>query len=294
MSLLQTLRLRRAAEEAASDLPALMARAEHAVAGILHGDHAQRKPGTGEKFWQYRDYVPGDRPQDIDWRQSGKSDRVFIRQREWQTTQSAFFWCNEGASMDFASDKHIPKKSEAAKIIALALGILMIRAGEQIGLYGDTRTGRTELALQRISDALCDDVRQFDTLPDPFALKLPKHCSVLQIGDFLSPVEEIELVFAALSAQADSGLVVQVLDPAELELPFSGRVIFEEPAGGKETVNHVDSIRARYKERIENHLAAVRDICKRQHWHYVLHRTDGDISETLSWIWAALHRDATG
>lgn len=293
VSLLQTMGLRRAAEEAAASFPALMARAERAVAG-LHGDHTQRKPGSGEKFWQYRDYVPGDRPQDIDWRQSAKSDRVFIRQKEWQTTQTAVFWCNQSASMDFSSHKKYPTKAEAAQVLSMALAILMVRAGEQVGLYGHLRTGRTETSLQRIGLALADEEKQFDTLPNPFAYKLPRHCSFVQVGDFLSPAQEIETVFSTLSAQAESGLVLQVLDPAEIELPYSGRIIFEEPtAHSKEPVNHVDSVRAEYQERIAMHLSAVENICRQQQWHYVLHRTDRDVSETLTTIWSLMHRDAT-
>ena len=46
--------LRRDAEELAASLPALMLKARHTAASVLHGTHAKRKAGTGEKFWQYR------------------------------------------------------------------------------------------------------------------------------------------------------------------------------------------------------------------------------------------------
>lgn len=290
-ALRETLHLRRAAEEAAADLPALMTRAERAVAGILHGDHAQRKPGPGERFWQYREYTPGDRPQDIDWRQSAKTDHVYIRQKERQTTQTAIFWCDEGESMEFSSDKIYPEKIWEAKTLLLALAILMTRAGEQVGLYGGARTGRSELTLQRMGEALCHGARDFKALPDPLRMKLPRDCTLVQIGDFLSPLEDIEKVFKTLSAQTESGLVVQILDPAEIELPYNGRVIFEE-LSTRESISHVDSIRAQYRQRIEAHTEAVHDLCRQQHWSYVLHRTDQPLSETLSRIWSAMNRGA--
>lgn len=292
-NLLRTMNLRRDAENAAANFPALIARAEKAAAGILLGDHSQRKAGTGEKFWQYRDYVPGDRPQDIDWRMSAKSDRVFIRQKEWQTAQTAVFWTSQNPGMDFSSNKKMPTKAQAANILSMALAILMTRAGEQVGLYGHLRAGRTEISLQRIALSLSGEQKEFGALPDPFAYKLPRNCFLIQCGDFLSPPREIETVFSALSAQAHSGLVVQVLDPAEIDLPYAGRAVFEEPsARNRETVNHVDSIRAKYRDRIQDHLQAVENICRRQGWHYVLHRTDKAVEDTLSNIWAALHRDA--
>ena len=63
VSLLQTIGLRRAAEEAAASFPALMARAERAVAG-LHGDHTQRKDHTidwrGDTVYHFVvDWTPG-------------------------------------------------------------------------------------------------------------------------------------------------------------------------------------------------------------------------------------------
>lgn len=289
---LSTTLLRRAAEEAASDLPALMARAEKAVANMLHGEHAQRKPGIGERFWQYREYAPGDRPQDIDWRQSAKGDRVYIKQKEWQTTQTAVFWCAGGAGMDFTSGRRFASKAVEARTLTLALAILMTRAGEQVGLYGGGRSGRTELSLQRIGEALVSENGFKDDLPDPAAARLPLHCTLVQIGDFLSPLEDIEATFKKLSARSSSGLVIQVLDPAEIELPYSGRVLFETPGGSmREPVNHVESIREQYKARIEFHINGLRSLCRQQQWHYVLHRTDRDVAETLAEVWASMSHD---
>ncbi len=284
-----TLKLHHNAEDAASNLPALMLKAEKAVANIMQGEHTQKKVGQGEKFWQFRDYVPGDRPQDIDWRQSAKTDHIYIRQKEWQTTQSAIFWCNEAASMDFASDAQYPSKAETARILTLGMALLMTRAGEQVGIFGSAKTGRTESTVHRMGEALCTGGNGFESLPDPYACTLPRHCSLIQIGDFLLPPDDIESTFKKLSAHTDNGLVIQILDPAELELPYSGRYLFED-AGTKiqEQVNHVDSIRDGYKQRIEEHINAVRNICRDRQWVYVLHSTDHDISDTLMRVWESM------
>ena len=69
MRLTDLLTFRHEADKASAHLPSLMMQAEKVANGILHGDHALRKSGMGEKFWQFREYLPGDRPQDIDWRQ---------------------------------------------------------------------------------------------------------------------------------------------------------------------------------------------------------------------------------
>lgn len=281
-----TLRLQHSAEKAAANLPDLMLKAEKAVASVLQGEHAQKRAGHGEKFWQFRDYVPGDRPQDIDWRQSAKADRVFIRQKERQTTQSAIFWCSRSPGMNFSSAKKYPAKAEAAKILTLALALLMTRAGEQIGLFGAGKTGRTDASLHRMGEALCAPDHDNRELPDADAYSLPRHCSLIQIGDFLTTPDDINTAFKKLSAHTANGLVIQILDPAEMELPYSGRYIFEDPAAkASERVNHVDSIRDKYKQRIHDHIEAVRTVCRNRHWEHHLHTTDLDINDTLLKIW---------
>ena len=281
---------RQRAEDAASDLPALMASAEKAVSSVLLGEHTQRKTGAGERFWQFREYMPSDRPQDIDWRQSGKTDQVYIRQKEWQTPQGTIFWCSRSAGMEFTSDEALPSKAEAAKVLTLALAMLITRAGDQVGLYGHQRTGRSEAALQRIGTGLFEELKNPTPLP-PDTYATPKNSSLVQIGDFLEPPEDIEHVFKNLSAQSQSGLVIQVLDPAEIELPYQGRVIFEDPQNkGREIVNHVGSIRAAYKERIESQMASVESLCRKYQWNYFLHRTDTPAKETLAAIWAQMNR----
>jgi uncharacterized protein (DUF58 family) len=286
------LNFRRKAEQAAADLPALMALAERAVSSIVHGEHAQRKAGPGEKFWQFREYSPSDRPQDIDWRQSARTDRVYVRQREWQTAQQTMLWCASGPGMEFSSYKNIPAKGESAKVLTLALSLLLTRAGEHIGMLGSPRTGRSENMLEAIGNTLCDPGRAAQTLPDIGAQRLSPNTNIFQIGDFLEPIEKTEGVFKFLAGQSANGIVVQVLDPAEIDLPYQGRVIFEEPAGkAREVVNHVTSIREAYQKRMQDHLFAVETLTRQCRWHYFLHRTDEPLTDILARIWASVHQN---
>ncbi len=143
--------LRRRAEDEAARLPPLMTAAQNAAQTIRSGEHAKRRAGTGEKFWQFRDYQAGDRPQDIDWRQSGKGDRVFVRQKEWQTAQTALFWCGGGPGMAWRSNPKLQTKREAALTMSLAMSLLLTQGGEQVGLLaGGMNAGRSELALETI------------------------------------------------------------------------------------------------------------------------------------------------
>lgn len=63
------------AEEEASRLPPLLARAEQLAGTVLLGEHGRKRAGLGDDFWQYRPMMPGDTYRSIDWRRSGRGMR---------------------------------------------------------------------------------------------------------------------------------------------------------------------------------------------------------------------------
>lgn len=281
-------KLRERAEHSVSSLPALIVKSETLADNIIHGEHARRKSGSGEKFWQFREYDTSDRPQDIDWRQSAKGDQVFIKQKEWQITRKIFLWCAGGKSMAFSSAAPMQTKQENAQTIALSLALLLRKAKEQIGILGETRTGRSEETIEKIARFLLKQADKDDVLPDMHALNLPRHAFFMGVGDFLSPIEEIEECFKSLSAQTQSALIIQTLDPAEIDLAYTGRIRFQGTDNDQEIINHVSSVRLNYHTRINAHIEAVKDLCHSYNWHYILHRSDHDIEDTLKTLWNIL------
>ncbi len=279
------LQLRREAENNISDLPALMIKAEKVSNNIVHGTHAQKKSGAGEKFWQFREYQDTDRPQDIDWRQSAKGDHVLIKQREWQTTQKTYLWCASGSSMDFTSDLDNYTKQDCAHIIAVSLAMLMRKSGEQIGIFGDLKTGNSEEKVQNIGQMLLQQSNINSDLPDTMNFALPNHASFIGIGDFLSPIEEISQSISNISANAQNGLLIQTLDFSEIELNYKGRIRFEGNGDNQyELISNVSSIRKEYKKRINDHIDQIKALCHDKNWSYMLYNNNDDIAETLKTI----------
>ncbi|NCC21725.1 MAG: DUF58 domain-containing protein [Alphaproteobacteria bacterium] len=294
MKKLTPLRLRHAADKAAADLPSMMAEAERAAAHVLAGGHNLRRPGGGENFWQFRDYELHDSPQDIDWRQSAKGDRVSIRQKERQTSQSVYFWCAGGPSMTYGSRMGKHTKADEAAILILALSLLLTRSGELVSMTGGfRRPGRSEHTLSRLGEQLLEQIYSNHPLPDADTRDLPTGHTAILAGDFLSEPGKVADSLAEVRMAASSGFLVQVLDPAELDLPFAGRAIFRDPAGGArhETDNAAD-IRDAYRARIRAHAESIRHVCREAGWGYYLHRTDHPLADTLAELWALLSPEA--
>ena len=80
------------AEELSAHLPPLLVAAERVAATVSQGVHGRRRVGQGETFWQFRRYEFGDSTQLIDWRQSAKSQPLYVRETEWEAAQSVWLW----------------------------------------------------------------------------------------------------------------------------------------------------------------------------------------------------------
>ena len=130
------LRAQHRSEALAARLPPLLVAAERVAATVAQGVHGRRRVGTGETFWQYRRYEIGDSATMIDWRQSGKTQPVFVRENEWEAAQSVWLWHDSSSSMAYRSVQGLPTKKERAELLLMALAVLLVRGGERVALLG--------------------------------------------------------------------------------------------------------------------------------------------------------------
>src|SRR4029078_10895691 len=133
--------LRDRAEHLRAALPPLLVAADRIAATVAQGVHGRRRVGQGETFWQFRQYQPGDPASRIDWRESAKSQRLYVRETEWEAAQSVWLWRDASSSMDYTSAGYIagaawPTKRDRAELILLALAKLLVRGGGRLTLLG--------------------------------------------------------------------------------------------------------------------------------------------------------------
>ena len=106
-------------------MPRLVLEARRVAANLAHGIHGRRRAGIGESFWQFRPFVAGEAAQRIDWRRSARDDRLYVREREWETAQTVWLWIDRSASMGYVSDLAQAPKIERAIVLGLALAELL-------------------------------------------------------------------------------------------------------------------------------------------------------------------------
>jgi uncharacterized protein (DUF58 family) len=267
----------------------LLAAADQLAASVQTGEHGRRRSGFGDEFWQYRQAVDGDAHRDIDWRRSARSDVQFIRQKEWQATQSVAFWVDVSQNMQFSSSPQLPPKAYTARLLALAVAVLLQRGGERISLVGDPTPATTSRSgLARIAQTL-STAQDSDEFGRPDLTALIGNSQAIAISDFLTHPTAFTAQIEAASARGIRGAMVQVLDPYEVAFPFQGRNVFESPHGKTrhETLK-AGALQRRYLARLNARQALLRDLARRVGWQFKVHQSDQAALPTLLWLYRSL------
>ncbi|MGR3363574.1 MAG: DUF58 domain-containing protein [Maritimibacter harenae] len=283
-----TLPLRPRSEALAAPLPPLLAEASQLARGVALGEHGRRRPGMGDTFWQYRTAQPGDPARTIDWRRSARSDTHFVAEKEWQAAQSVVFWVDRGQSMQFSSDRNIVTKADRAALLSLAAAILLVQAGERVGLTDmGIRPMRGEVQLGRIAERLMDATVQDYGVPDLSIL--PRHSRAVFVSDFLGDPAPVEEALGTAADRGVQGVLLQVLDPSEEAFPFDGRTVFHSVGNTLEfETRKAGDLRERYLARLmerKERLAAMADLTG---WRFHTHHTGDSPSSALLWLYQAL------
>ncbi len=284
------------AQALGAHLPPLLVAAERIAATVAQGVHGRRRVGQGDSFWQFRPLLPGEAASRIDWRRSARADRGhFVRQMEWEAAQTVALWRAGGPGMRWRSLPGLPEKRERADLLLLALAALLLRGGERVRLLRGTRLDLNRLdvsgqpGLARLATALGEDATEGDAaFPDP--ARVPPHGCVVLIGDFLEPLDAIRAALGGLAGRGATGQVMQILDPAEVALPYAGRMRFTAPqAGGPAAlIGRTEMVRDAYAEKLAEQQAGLAAICRAAGLGLIMHRTDHAPTAALLALHAAL------
>ena len=234
--------------------------------GLLQGDYRGLVPGHGSEPGETRAYVPGDDVRRIDWNVTARTQtphvRVTIADRELET----WILIDQSPSLDFGTTKM--EKRDLALAATAAVGFLTAKVGNRLGAVivdGHSitqlpaRQGRTHLmgVLHRVQQAPrrgtvagSAERPHGDLAAGIRRLSGPGHRRGLAVvvSDLLGP-QTWQNELRRLSVLHDT-LVVEVIDPRELELPDVGLLTLVDPESGRvREVNTRDrKLRQRYSD----------------------------------------------
>ena len=277
--------LQHEAEALSAALPPLLVEAERLASAVSLGIHGRRKAGMGESFWQFRRFRAEDPSTAVDWRQSAKSQHLFVREREWEVAQSVWFWRDGSAGMDFKSGS--VTKRDRASLLALALASALVRGGERVALLGvEQAPASSRAALRRMGLSLSDGT---PTGALPPGSHVSRNAQFVWLSDFLAPIPQLEAALRRFTQAGLSGTLVHIVDPAEEDFPYEGRTRFEAPGGGPtETLGRAESVAQAYRARFKAQAETVALLAGQLGWSHLTHRTDRSPQTALVALYAEM------
>jgi uncharacterized protein (DUF58 family) len=219
-------------------LAPLRLRARSAAEGLFSGAHRSVRRGAGVEFAGHRAYLPGDDLRFIDRHALMRHGALVLREFETETERALKLVLDATASMGFRGGRAPAAKLAFAAVVAAALGWVALRGGDRVALdwIGGKAprwlpAGSGMHAFERLVGAL--ELAEADGGVSGEELEValarvergaPRGAVTVVFSDLLDLPERAAERIAALAARGRTLVVVQVLDPDEIELPFEGPV----------------------------------------------------------------------
>jgi uncharacterized protein (DUF58 family) len=239
-----------------------------AAEGTFAGPHKSPYRGTAVEFADYREYTPGDDIRLVDWKVFARTDRHYVRLYDAERNLLTYLVVDKSGSMAFsgAVTNTAPKLEYAARLAA-AIGYLVVREGDEVGLSLAGTTLHEHLPpsasfphLNRLLDTLgrarAEGETDLGACLDQVFTRVKRRGVLVILSDFLDPSPRFWKAVDLFRRSRFDVMLFHVVHPEELDLPdvASARFVDSEGAPGQ-FKTEPDLVRAAYRERFDAFLA---------------------------------------
>jgi uncharacterized protein (DUF58 family) len=235
------------------------------------GRHSSVAKGASVEFRDHRDYVKGDSLRHLDWKVFGRSERYHIKRFQEETSLRLHLVIDASASMDFRHSGLVTKFGFARELAAAA-AYLAHHQQDSVGLviYDDqvrrslpAKGGPRHIRHFLESLASHQPGGRTDTgkALEALAGSMARRGLVLMMSDLLDSPDAVFRALAHFRRRGHDVVLVQVLDPAELDLPFEGVSDFIDMETGERLEADAALVRRSYREAIHSAIDGFRTRC---------------------------------
>ncbi|MGB7749769.1 MAG: DUF58 domain-containing protein [Verrucomicrobiia bacterium] len=263
----------------------LLVFARSTVEGYFIGKHKSPYRGSSVEFTDYKEYVPGDEVNRVDWRVYGRSRRLYVRQYEAETDMVVYLLVDVSASMNYHADGERQSKYVLAAKIAAALAYLMIHQGDKaaLGLFAEslrrfTPVGGTRRHLYNLVAEL-EAVEPSSTTGIARALEechllFKKRGRLVILSDFWDDEAKTLEALSRFRHRKFEILLLHIVHPDELNLPGVHAARFEDMETREQVEVEPEEIRAAYREAARRHIDLLAREADNRHISHALVRTE--------------------
>jgi uncharacterized protein (DUF58 family) len=270
---------------------ALGLQARSIVEGYMAGAHKSPFHGFSTEFAQHREYVPGDDPRHLDWKVFGRNGRLVVKQYLQETNFVAQILLDGSESMAYGSDG--ATKFDYARTLAACLAylILLQRDAAALAIFDDeirARHPRTDNI-----GAMGDFLRllaahrpagkgNIGAILEDMAHTSRRRGIFIVISDFFDDGDRMLEGIRHLRFTGSEVILAHMIDPFELEFPFTDGVEFVGLEGTGILKAHPAEIRKSYLAEFGAYLDRFARECAEAGCDYIRFNTARPLGETLS------------
>ena len=236
--------------------------------------------GKGLEFESYRDFVPDDDAQLIDWKASSRSQKLLVKQYKEERDLKVFFLVDVGDNMVFGSTNRL--KCEYVAELVSSFSKLIMEANDRVGFFLFSEgvkhfipPKRGEKHFHFFVDLLTNPktyggITNIDLALD-FAMRyLDKSVhSVILISDFLRVSQQTEKKLGLLSNMFET-IVIRVRDPLDFTLPdINQEIILQSPNTQEQVIINPGVAKSAYEKYAREQSKLVEQMFKKSEADYI-------------------------
>jgi uncharacterized protein (DUF58 family) len=279
--------------ENVAQLRGLVLRARRIVEGYVAGLHRSPYEGFSIEFAEHREYTPGDDLRYVDWKAFGRSDKIYLKQYEEETNLICYLLLDVSESMSYQGPSAPMSKIDYARSVAAALCYLVLHQQDSVGLVTFDDQVRSVLRptsqasqLAHLTQRMQQESPSRKTSTGPIfhelAERLKKRGIVIVLSDLFDDVPTMMAGLKHFRHRRHDVIVLQVLDPAEIEFPFQQTTLFKGLEEYPEVVADPATLRKAYLGEFDRFQRAVKRACRDYRFDLAQLPTDRSLGTALS------------
>jgi len=266
--------------------------AKTVVDGFVAGLHRSPDFGFSQEFAEYRAYTPGDDLRHVDWNVYARTERAYLKRYRGETNSLLTVLLDASNSMKYTS--HSVKKMDYARFTAASLFYLAIqnqRDAAGLIVFDDEvrnyirpsmRQGQLHRLLAGLELAEPRAHTDFGKPLQHFQEFLRRRGLVVMLSDFYEKPETIIRTVEPLRFHGNEVVLFHILDPKEIQPKLGEAVVLVDLETNAQMEVTPDYLNKEYREKIDAHIADLRDRAKGAGMDYHLLVTDQPLDGALS------------
>ena len=251
-------------------------RARLIVEGLMTGMHRSPYQGISVEFAQHRPYATGDDIRHVDWKVYTRTEKVYLKQYQQETNLNLICVVDASESMGFGTvkgDTATWTKYDHATAIAASLSYMAIQQQDSVGLAifdqalsryfkPSNSPGQWKIVINELQQVPRWNKTNTGKILDQIAEKLNHRSLIVLISDFFDDLDSIRAGLRHLRYKKHEIMVMQVMDPAELEFPFEDVTLFKGLEETGELLTEPRALREGYLQQLREFTDELKKTCR--------------------------------